>query len=81
MPNRPHEPRRGWLKNGNRTDDFSKAPRCGAQNRRIAAPASRYGKRALPASRGTQYGPKTAEGLARIRRPLRDTVGTRRQRD
>jgi hypothetical protein len=29
----PEEPRRGWLKNGNRPGDFSKAPRCVAKTR------------------------------------------------
>jgi hypothetical protein len=31
---KPHEPRRGWLKNGNSSGDFTKAPRCSAKTRR-----------------------------------------------
>jgi hypothetical protein len=31
---KPHEPRRGWLKNRNPSGDFTKAPRCRAKTRR-----------------------------------------------
>jgi hypothetical protein len=63
----PHEKRRGWLKNGNRPGDFSKAPRCGAKTRRgvpCKCPAMKNGRCKLHGGRST--GPKTAEGRERI---------------
>jgi hypothetical protein len=65
----PHEQRRGWLKHGNPPGDFNNAPRCGAQNRRGAAcrcPAMANGRCRLHG--GLSTGPKTAEGIERIRR-------------
>jgi hypothetical protein len=67
----PHEPRRGWLKNGNRPGDFSTAPRCGAKNRRgspCQCPAMANGRCRLHG--GLSTGPKTAEGIARIQRAI-----------
>ena len=64
----PHEKRRGWLKNGNPPGDFTKAPRCGAKNRRgtpCQAPAMRNGRCRLHGGKST--GPKTPEGLERLR--------------
>ena len=61
--------RRGWLKNGNRPGDFSAAPRCGARNRRhlpCRAPAMR-GRKRCRMHGGKSTGPRTAEGLERIR--------------
>src|SRR6202162_2366849 len=65
----PHERRHGWLKNGNPPGDLSKAPRCGAKNRRDAScqcPAMRNGRCRLHG--GLSTGPKTPEGIERIRR-------------
>ncbi len=64
-----HVKRRGWLKNGNPPGDFSKAPRCGARTRRGTAcesPAMPNGRCRLHGGRST--GPKTPEGIERIRR-------------
>ena len=66
----PHEPRRGWLKNGNRTGDWSKAPRCGARTRRQTAcrcPSMRNRTRCRLHG-GKSTGPRTPEGLERSRR-------------
>ena len=63
--------RRGRLKNGNPPGDFSKAPRCGAKNRRgtpCQCPAMRNGRCRLHG--GLSTGPKTAEGIERIRRAV-----------
>jgi len=60
--------RRGWLKNGNPPGDFTKAVRCGAKNRRgmlCRAPAMRNGRCRLHG--GLSTGPKTWEGIERIR--------------
>ena len=69
MPNPiPHDKRRGWLKNGNPPGDLTKAPRCGAKNRRgtpCQCPAMRNGRCRLHG--GLSTGPKTAEGIERIR--------------
>lgn len=67
---RCHEPR-GWLRNGNRPGDPSRAPRCGARNRRglpCRCPAMKNGRCRLHG--GLSTGPKTAEGLARIRKAV-----------
>lgn len=59
----------GWLKNGNPPGDFSKAPRCGARNRRgtpCQCPAMKNGRCRLHG--GLSTGPKTAEGIERIRK-------------
>ena len=67
----PQETRRGWLKNGNRAGDFSKAPRCGAKTRRgtsCRCPAMANGRCRLHG--GLSTGPKTAEGIERIRRAV-----------
>lgn len=66
---KPQEKRRGWLKNGNRTGDFSKAPRCGAKTRAggsCQCPAMPNGRCRLHG--GLSTGPKTSEGIERIRR-------------
>jgi hypothetical protein len=68
---RPHAKRRGWLKNGNPPGDFSKAPRCGAKTRRgspCRCPAMKNGRCRLHG--GLSTGPRTAEGIERIRRAV-----------
>jgi len=65
---KPPAKRRGWLKNDNHPGDFMKAPRCGAKNRRgtpCQAPAMKNGRSRLHG--GTSTGPKTPEGIERIR--------------
>ena len=64
----PREKRPGKLRNGNPSGDFSKAKRCGAKNRRgtpCQCPAMRNGRCRLHG--GLSTGPKTPEGLERIR--------------
>jgi hypothetical protein len=59
----------GWLKYGNAPYDITKVKRCGARNRRGTAcgsPAMRNGCCRLHG--GLSTGPKTAEGIERIRR-------------
>jgi len=61
---------RGRLKNGNPVGDFTKAPRCGARNRPgnpCQCPAIR-GKRRCRLHGGRSTGPRTSEGLWRIRK-------------
>jgi hypothetical protein len=68
---KPHDKRRGWLKNGDPPGDFSKAPRCGAKTRRSTpcqCPAMANGRCRLHG--GLSMGPKTAEGIERIRRAV-----------
>src|SRR5438552_2887087 len=68
---RPHDQRRGWLKNGNTPGDFSKAARCGARNRRgtpYKCPAMANGRCRL--HRGMSTGPRTREGIERIRQAV-----------
>ena len=68
---RPHEKRRGWLQNGNRPGDFTKAARCGAKTRRGTAcrcPAMVNGRCRLHG--GLSTGPRTREGIERIRRAV-----------
>jgi len=68
---RPHERRRGWLKNGNLPGDLPKTPRCGAKTRRgtlCKCPAMANGRCRLHG--GLSTGPKTAEGIERIRRAV-----------
>jgi hypothetical protein len=63
----PHEKRRGTLKNGNPSGDFSKAARCGAKNRRgtsCQCPAMPNGRCRLHG--GLSTGAKTTEGIERI---------------
>jgi hypothetical protein len=65
----PHDKRRGMLKNGNPSGDYSKAARCGAKTRRGTAcqcPAMRNGRCRLHG--GLSTGPKTAAGVEAIRR-------------
>ena len=65
------ERRRGWLKNGNRPGDYSKAPRCGAKNRcgsPCQCPAMSNGRCRMHG--GLSTGPKTAAGIERIRRAV-----------
>ena len=67
----PQETPRGRLRNGNRPGDFSKAPRCGAKTRRgtsCQCPAMANGRCRLHG--GLSTGPKTAEGMERIRRAV-----------
>lgn len=67
----PHERRRGWLKNGNPPGDLSTVKRCGAKNRRGApcqCPAMANGRCRLHG--GLSTGPKTPEGIERIRRAV-----------
>src|ERR1700680_1719965 len=64
----PHEKRRGTLRNANPRGDFSKAPRCGAKNRRglpCQCPGMPNGRCRLHC--GLSTGPKTPEGIERIR--------------
>ena len=66
---RPQEKRRGKLRNGNPSGDFSKAKRCGAKNRRgvpCQCPAMRNGRCWLHG--GLSTGPRTPEGMERIRK-------------
>ena len=69
MPTRPRGQRRGWLKNGNPPGDFTTAPRCGAKTRHgtpCQCPAIRNRRRCrLHGGRST--GPRTPEGVERIR--------------
>jgi hypothetical protein len=68
---KPHEKRRGWLRNGNPPGDFTKAPRCGARTRRgtpCQCPAMQNGRCRLHGGRST--GPKTKEETERIRRAV-----------
>jgi hypothetical protein len=65
----PHNKRRGTLKNANLSGDFSKAPRCGAKTRRgttCQCPSMANGRCRLHG--GLSTGPKTPDGLERIRR-------------
>lgn len=67
----PHENRRGWLKNGNPPGSFSDAARCGAKTRRgtvCQCPGMANGRCRLHG--GLSTGPKTAEGIERIRRAV-----------
>src|SRR5262249_50693922 len=61
--------RHGWLKHGNPPGHLSKAPRCGAKNRKggfCRCPAMRNGRCRLHG--GLSTGPKTPEGIERIRK-------------
>jgi hypothetical protein len=61
--------RRGWLKNGNPPGDFHSGPRCGAKTRqggKCRGPAMRNGRCRMHG--GTSTGPRTPEGIERIRR-------------
>lgn len=61
--------RRGRLKHGNPSGDFLAAPRCGARTRRGTAcqcPALR-GRRRCRLHGGRSTGPRTLEGLKRVR--------------
>ncbi len=67
----PPTQRRGWLKNGNPVGDFSQARRCGAKTRQgtpCRCPAMRNGRCRLHG--GLSTGPKTPEGVERIRRAV-----------
>lgn len=70
MDGEPLDTRRGWLKNGNRPGDFRRAPRCGAKNRRglPCQCAAMRGKRRCRLHGGLSTGPRTPEGLERLRR-------------
>jgi hypothetical protein len=71
MSETPHEKRRGKLKNGNPSGDFAIAPRCEAKTRRgtvCQCPAMPNGRCRLHG--GLSTGPKTAEGLERIRQAV-----------
>src|SRR4051812_14059413 len=59
----------GWLRNGNPVGDPSSAPRCGARTRGgkpCQSPAIR-GMRRCRLHGGLSTGPRTPEGLARVR--------------
>lgn len=65
MPKESDQPltRRGWLKNGNPTGDFSKAARCEAKTRKgtlCKSPAMKNGRCRMHG--GMSTGPKTKEG-------------------
>jgi hypothetical protein len=65
---KPHEKRRGWLKNNNPPGDFMKASRCRAKTRKgtsCQAPAMKNGRCRLHGGKST--GPKTLGGIERIR--------------
>src|SRR5690349_20412594 len=67
----PHEPRRGWLRNGNSPGDLSQVQHCGAKNRRgtpCQCPAMQNGRCRLHGRLST--GPKTLAGIERIRRAV-----------
>jgi len=67
----PQDTRNGRLKNGNPSGDFTKAARCGAKTRRgtgCQCPAMPNGRCRLHG--GLSTGPKTAEGIERIRRAV-----------
>ena len=67
--NKPSKSHRGWLKNGNPSGDYTMAPRCGARNRQgqpCRCPAMR-GKRRCRLHGGKSTGPRTKEGIHRIR--------------
>jgi hypothetical protein len=67
----PHEKRRGKLRNANPSGDFSKAARCGAKNRHgmpCQCPAMPNGRCRLHG--GLSTGPKTQDGIERIRRAV-----------
>jgi hypothetical protein len=67
----PHDQRRGRLRNGNPPGDFSKAKRCGANNRRggpCQCPAMPNGRCRLHG--GLSTGPKRLEGIERIRQAV-----------
>jgi hypothetical protein len=83
---RPHERRRGWLMNGNPPGDLGAVQRCGAKTRRgseCKCPAMANGRCRLHG--GLSTGPKTADGIERIRRAVtkhgRHSEVTRKQRD
>jgi hypothetical protein len=62
---------RGWLKHGNPGGDLTKATRCEAKTRRgtsCQCPAMSNGRCRLHGGKST--GPKTAEGIERIRRAV-----------
>ena len=69
MADEPDSPRRGWLKHGNPSGDWSTARRCGAKTRRqtrCQGPAMKNGRCRMHG--GLSTGPRTPEGLARSRR-------------
>ena len=71
MKSKKRGQRHGWLKNGNPPGDFLKAPRCGAKTRSgttCQCPAMANGRCRLHG--GLSTGPKTAEGIDRIRRAV-----------
>ncbi len=71
MKGTPRGCRRGWLRNGNPPGDLSEVLRCGAKTRRgtgCQCPAMANGRCRLHG--GLSTGPKTAAGIARIRRAV-----------
>ena len=67
----PHDERRGRLRNGYPPGDLRAAARCGAKNRRgmpCQCPAVPNGRCRLHG--GLSTGPKTAEGIERMRRAV-----------
>ena len=72
----------GWLKNGNPGGDLTKAARCEAKTRRgvpCQCPAMSNGRCRLHGGKST--GPKTTEGIERIRRAVTKHGRTRRRRE
>lgn len=68
MASKPHTVRRGWLKNGNRPGDLSKAALCGARTRKgtpCKGPAMPNGRCRMHG--GPSTGPRTPEGIERVR--------------
>jgi len=64
----PHDKRRGRLKNGNSPGDFSQAERCGAKTRRgTSCKCPAMPNRRCRLHGGLSTGPKTQEGIERIR--------------
>ena len=69
IANEPHAKRFGWLKNGNPTGDFTKAPRCGAKTRKgmlCEGSAMKNGRCRMHGGKST--GLRTSEGLDRSRK-------------
>ena len=74
----PHEPRRGWLKNGNPPGDLSKASRCGAKTRAMIQRASALRWRTVVAASTVASAPgrerlKESSGYGRQSRSMAGT--------
>jgi hypothetical protein len=60
MGDEPHAKRWGWLKNGNRPGDVSKAPRCGARTTAHAVSRAGHAERAVSDARRNEHRPAHA---------------------